>query len=63
MMFSMQEPYYGILLSSMKRRAVPGMGTLGVRMSGGVCELGYDPAFMDAQPIETQLELCKHEVN
>lgn len=62
MMFSMQEPYYGILLSSMKRRAVPGMGTLGVMMSGGVCELGYDPAFMDAQPIETQLELCKHEV-
>ena len=64
MMFAMEEPYYGILLSSMDRKPVtPDIcSTLGVCRTGNVFRLVYNPAFVDNLPVDTVLELCKHEV-
>lgn len=62
MMFTMQEPFYGILLSSMERIADPRVGTIGVKKSGNVFKLVYNPAFMEPLSIEAQLVILRHEV-
>lgn len=62
MMFTMQEPYYGILLSSMRKVEEPGMGTMGVGRSGNVLVLYYDRQWFERQPVDTALEALKHEV-
>lgn len=59
--FSIKEPYYGIILSSMNRKAMPEVGTIGVRRSGGVFELNYNPDFIKNIPDDGMMELLKHE--
>lgn len=61
MMFTMQEPFYGILLSSMERIPNKMIYTLGVGRSGNVFKLYYNPDYMKDLEIDTQLELLKHE--
>ena len=62
MLFTMQEPYYGIILSSMERIPTPGFGTLGVGRSGNVFKLYYDPAFIEQFNTDTITSFLKHEV-
>lgn len=62
MMFTMQEPYYGILLSAMQRIPTDKVNTLGVTRSGNVFKLFYNPAFVGQFDIDTTLCLLKHEV-
>ena len=45
--FTMQEPYYGILLSAMDRFPTKETKTIGVRRSGNVFRLGYNPDFIE----------------
>lgn len=64
MMFTMQEPYYGILLSSMVRTPIRDrniMPTLGVTRTGNQFKLGYNPDFIEKLSVDTAIELCKHE--
>lgn len=63
MMFTMQEPFYGILLSSMDKNPVSEQicPTLGVCRSGNVFRLMYNPAFINNQSVDSVLELLKHE--
>lgn len=61
MIFSMQEPYYGILLSSMDRVPDPKVGTIGVARFGNVFKLHYNPDFINKFNTDTVLELLKHE--
>ena len=63
MMFTMQEPYYGIILSSMER--IPDKtvtDTLCVGRTGNVFKLFYNRDFVDRFNVDTVLELLKHEV-
>ena len=64
MAFTMQEPFYGILLSSMKRMPVNAAvcPTIGVGRSGNVFKLVYNPDFINPLPLDTVLELLKHEM-
>lgn len=62
MMFTMREPYYGILLSSMMRVSTDKVQTLGVGRSGNVFRLYYNKAFVEGLPIDTAVEVIKHEV-
>ena len=62
MMFAMQEPFYGILLSSMMR--VPdakATDTMGVGYSGNVFKLYYNPEFADKLSVNTALAVLRHE--
>ena len=61
MLFTMQEPFYGIILSSLDRRPKPGMGTAGVGRSGNTFVLYYDPQWIESLPIDTALQVCRHE--
>lgn len=61
MMFTMQEPYYGILLSSMERRENNRIPTMGVGRSGNVFVLHFNRQFVESLPIETALQALKHE--
>jgi len=62
MLFTMQEPYYGIILSSMNRYPVKKLDTIGVRKTGNVFELGYNPDFMEKLSLNCALTVLKHEV-
>ena len=62
MMFAMQEPFYGILLSSMMR--VPdakATDTMGVGYSGNVFKLYYNPEFTEKLSVNTALAVLRHE--
>lgn len=59
--FTMQEPYYGILLSAMDRFPTKEVATLGVRRSGNVFRLGYNPDFVADKDLPTMMVLLKHE--
>lgn len=59
--FTMQEPYYGILLSAMDRYPTTETQTIGVRRSGNVFRLGYNPAFIEDKDLPTMMALLKHE--
>ncbi len=59
--FSMQEPYYGILLSAMDRYPTKDVKTLGVHRSGNVFRLGYNPDFIADKDLPTMMALLKHE--
>lgn len=61
MMFSMQEPFYGIILSSMERVEEPACGTIAVGRRGNVFKLFYNPDFINQFDVDTVLELLKHE--
>lgn len=62
MLFTGQEPFYGILLSSMDRVPTNAIDTLGVTRSGNVFKLYYNPTFLAQFDIDTTLQLLKHEV-
>ena len=62
MVFSMQEPYYGILLSSMKREPSNNTKTLAVGRTGSVFRLLYNPSFVESLPLDTAIECLKHEI-
>ena len=62
MIFTMQEPYYGILLSSMDRRPDPRIQTIGVARVGNVFKLHYNPSFMDKLDIDTACLVLRHEI-
>lgn len=62
MMFSMREPYYGIILSSMHREPSKGQKTVGVTRSGNVFKLVYNPDFIAQLSVDETLEVLKHEV-
>lgn len=59
--FTMQEPYYGILLSAMDRFPTKETKTIGVRRSGNVFRLGYNPDFIEDKDLPTMMALLKHE--
>ena len=59
--FTMQEPYYGILLSAMDRYPTKEVKTIGVRRSGNVFRLGYNPDFIEDKDLPTMMALLKHE--
>ena len=63
MMFTMQEPYYGILLSSMERIPDDRIGTLAVARpkNSNVFKLFYSPKFVERFDVDTVLQLLKHE--
>lgn len=63
MMFTMQEPYYGIILSSMQRIPCDSriVDTIAVNRSGNVFRLYYNPQFIDPLPVDTVMQLLKHE--
>ena len=59
--FTMQEPYYGILLSAMHRFPLKSIPTIGVRRSGNVFCLAYNPDFVEDKDLPTMMALLKHE--
>ena len=59
--FTMQEPYYGILLSAMNRFPTKAVPTIGVAKSGNVFKLGYNPDWLEKWDENSILELLKHE--
>lgn len=61
MAFTMQEPFYGILLSSMSRREKPEVGTCGIRKTGNSFELLYNRQFIESLPLDEALTVLKHE--
>lgn len=60
--FSMQEPFYGIILSSMDKVEYPKMDTMAVGKVGNVFKLFYNKAFTDSLGFDELLECLKHEV-
>lgn len=62
MMFSMKEPYYGILLSAMERLKSQKTPTLCVTRSGNVFRLLYNKTYVESLDMDAVLELLKHEV-
>ena len=63
MMFTMQEPYYGILLSSMERiPTTTRTPTMCVARSGNVFKLYYNTDFTNTLDVDTTLEAIKHEL-
>ena len=64
MMFAMQQPFYGVLLSAMHRAPVESgpIKTLGVCRSGNVFKLLYNPRFVESLPTDTVQMLILHEV-
>lgn len=63
MIFTMQEPYYGILLSSMERIPTKTLTpTMAVGRKGNVFKLYYNPDFTDKLNLDTMLMLIRHEI-
>ena len=60
--FTLQEPYYGILLSAMDRTPTMMIPTMGVCRSGNVFKLLYNPHFIADKDLETMMAYLKHEV-
>ena len=59
--FTMQEPYYGILLSAMDRFPTDKIPTMGVCRSGNVFRLGYNPDYIADKDLPTLMCMLKHE--
>lgn len=62
LVFTMQEPFYGIILSSMNRVPTDKVDTLAVTRKGNVFRLYYNPEFTDKMQLDTLLQLIKHEM-
>ena len=60
--FTLQEPYYGILLSAMDRFPTRAIPTMGVCRSGNVFRLAYNPDFIADKDLDTMMAYLKHEV-
>ena len=59
--FTLQEPYYGILLSAMDRAPSLRTPTMGVCRSGNVFKLLYNPRFIETIDLDTMMAYLKHE--
>ena len=62
MVFAMQEPYYGIILSSMERLETDKIKTMAVGRFGNVFKLMYNPEFTNNLDLDETLQCLKHEV-
>lgn len=62
MVFAMQEPYYGIILSSMERFETDKIKTMAVGRFGNVFKLMYNPEFTNGLDLDETLQCLKHEV-
>ena len=62
MMFSMQEPFYGVILSSMDKVPTNKIDTFAVGQSGNVFKLYYNPKFYEGLSTNCALEITKHEM-
>lgn len=60
--FLIQEPFYGIILSSLDKIPTTQIETLGVGKSGKTFKLWYNPDFVGQFNDDTVLQLLKHEV-
>ena len=60
-MFTMQEPFYGIMLSSMDRIPTTKIETLAVGVSGNVFRLYYNPDYVNRFDTNTIMQFIKHE--
>ena len=60
--FVMEEPFYGIILSSIQKFPVNNIETLGVGRNGNVFKLVYNPDFCKAAGDDVILQALKHEV-
>ena len=60
--FTLQEPYYGILLSAMDRFPTKAIPTIGVCRSGNVFRLGYNPDFVANKDLDTMMACLRHEM-
>ena len=61
MLFTMQEPFYGIIMSSMNHYPLKEVKTMGVGRDGNVFQLAYNPEFVDSLSLDCALECLKHE--
>lgn len=61
MVFTMQEPYYGILLSAMNKIPTNKVPTVGVALTGNVFTLLYNPDFVGQYSDDDILLFLKHE--
>lgn len=59
--FLIQEPFYGIILSSMDKIPTNKIDTLGVGKSGNTFKLWYNPDFISKFDDDTVCQLLKHE--
>lgn len=62
MLFTMQEPYYGILLSSMERVRSDLTPTMAVTRSGNVFRLLYNENFVKDLSVDETMVVLKHEM-
>lgn len=63
MAFTLKEPYYGVLLSSMNKEADPFITpTLAVAQVGNVFKLFYNPGYLNKLTDDQALEVIKHEI-
>lgn len=61
-MFTIREPFYGILFSSMKKVENKSIDTMCVSLDGKVFALHYNPSFIERFSNNAVMELFKHEV-
>lgn len=59
--FLMQEPFYGIILSSLDKIPTTQIDTMGVGKSGSTFKLWYNPDFLKPLDDDTILQLLRHE--
>lgn len=57
----MREPYYGILLSSMRREPSTQFSTMAVGRNGNVFQLYYNPDFVNRLTVDAVCQCLKHE--
>lgn len=62
MMFAMQEPFYGVILSSMEKIPTDKIDTFAVGRSGNVFKLYYNQKFYDSLSVDCTLQILRHEV-
>ncbi len=62
MLFTIQEPYYGILLSSMERVPSSFTSTMAVTRSGNVFKLLYNEDFVKDLSVDETMVILKHEI-
>lgn len=61
MIFSINSPFYGMILSSLTKIPSKKVDTLGVGRSGNVFKLYYNPEFVSKLSTESLFEVLKHE--
>jgi len=62
MMFAMQEPFYGVILSSMEKIPTDKIDTFAVARSGNVFKLYYNKDFYESLSVDCVLQVLRHEV-